>query len=51
MSLRYKSCEHKHCDSEDMSLTCHMALVNTCLKDYVNLWVEARQGESPSSHV
>ena len=25
--------------------------VNTCLKGYVNLWVEARHGESPSCHV
>ena len=46
-----KSCDQKHCDGGDMFLICYMTLMNTCLKDYVNLWVEARQGESPSCHV
>ena len=46
-----KSCDHKHCDGGDMSLICHVTLVNTYLKDYVNLWVEARQDQSPSCHV
>ena len=26
-------------------------LVNTCLKKYVNLWVETRHSESPSCHI
>ena len=34
-----------------MCLTCHVPLVNTWLKGYVNLWIEARHGESPSCHV
>ena len=35
----------------EMFLNYHVTLVNICLKDYVNLWVEARQSESPSCHV
>ena len=46
-----KSCDHKRCDGGDMSLICHVTLMNICLKDYVNLWVEVRQGESPSCNV
>ena len=47
-----KSCDHKHFVGRDMFLICHVStLVSTRLKDYVNLWVEARQGESASYHV
>ena len=41
--------DHKHCDSGDiMFLICY---VTTCLKVYVNLWVEANHGRSPPSHI
>ena len=46
-----KSCDHKHCNGGDTSLICHVTLMNICLKDYANLWVEACQGELPSCHV
>ena len=43
-----KACDHKYCDGGDMFLVC---LVNTCVKGYVNLRVEACHCESPSCHV
>ena len=44
-----KSCDNMHCDVDVFSLSCD--LVSTCLKGYVNLWVEVHLGESPSCHV
>ena len=46
-----KFCGQKDCDSRDMFLNFHMVSRKTCLKGYVNLWVEAPRGESPLYHV
>ena len=46
-----KSGDHKHRDSENMFLICHVPHVTTCLKVYVNLWVEAFYSKPPPCHI
>ena len=37
-----RSCDHRHCDRENIFFySATWLLVNTCLKVYVNLWVES----------
>ena len=46
-----KSCERRHCEVEIRSKFVTWSRVSLCWKSYMNLWVEARHGESLSCHI